>query len=126
MLLTDNVRPESIRSFYAEERLHTYAAYLVGFHSHFLVVGGGGFLSRLFLALRPSAEEDVVDQGVLQQCQKHEHKAAHQVHVYGFDVGDLGKGLPQVGVDCGHGQYSRDSWKAVVTMVRHGSVILRH
>lgn len=50
-------------------------------------------LSQFLLHLRTSPEEDVVDEGVFQQSQEDEHEAAHQVHVYGFDVGDLGQSL---------------------------------
>lgn len=37
-----------------------------------------------------SAEEDVVDESVLQQRQEDKEEAAHQIDVDGLDVGDLG------------------------------------
>lgn len=86
--------------------------YLVGVWPEFLVVGGGGFFRRLLLPLRSSPEEDVIDEGVFQQGQEHEDEAAHQVHVYGFHVGDLGKGLSQVRVNGGHGQHGGDTWSS--------------
>lgn len=78
---------------------------------------------QLFLHLRTSAKEDVVDKGIFQQSQEDEHEAAHQVHVYGFDVGDFGQRLPQMGVDGCHGQHSGDPWKkkkSVSTVLKEG------
>lgn len=63
--------------------------------------------------MRTSAEEDVVDKGVLEQRQEDEDEAAHQVDVDGLDVGDLGQGFPQVGVDGGHCQHSGDTCNVV-------------
>ena len=73
-----------------------------------LVIGLLCLLRKLLLHLRTPAEEDVVDEGVFQQCQEDHDEAAHQVHVDSFDVGDLGQGLSQVGVDGGHGQHRGD------------------
>lgn len=50
-------------------------------------------LSQFLLHLRTSPEEDVVDKGIFEQSQEDEHKAAHQVHIYSFDVGDFGQSL---------------------------------
>ncbi len=83
--------------------------YFVGIHSHLFIVGCGGFLCSFLLPLRSSAEEDVVDQCVLQQSQEDEDETAHQVHVNGFDIRDLWKSLPQMCVDGGHGQHSGDT-----------------
>ncbi len=83
--------------------------YLVGIHSHLFIVGFGGFLCSFLLPLWSSAEEDVVDQRVLQQSQEDEDETAHQVHVNGFDIRDLWKRLPQMCVDGGHGQHSGDA-----------------
>ena len=85
--------------------------HLIGVHQRLLVVRCGDLLCRLLLPLGPAAEEDVVDQGVLQQGEEHEDEAAHQVHVDGLDVGDLGQGLPQVGVDGCHGEHRGDAWE---------------
>lgn len=68
-------------------------------------------LSQFLLHLRPSSKEDVVDKGIFQQSQEDEHKAAHQVHVDGFDVGDLGQRLSEVRVDGCHCEHSGDPWK---------------
>lgn len=84
--------------------------YLVGVGSQLLVIGGGCFLGRLLLSLGALAEEDVVDEGVLQQGQEDKDKAPHQVHVNSLHVGDLGERLSQVGVDGGHGQHRGDPW----------------
>lgn len=86
-----------------------FQTYFVGIHSHLFIVGCGGFLRRSLLPLRSPAEEDVVDQRVLQQSQEDEDEAAHQVHVDGFDVGNLRKSLPQMRVDGGHGQHGGDA-----------------
>lgn len=74
-----------------------------------LVVGFVQPLVDLLLLLGPAAEEDVVDEGVLQQCQEHEDEAAHEVDVDGFHVGDLWEGLPQVRVDGCHGEHRRNT-----------------
>lgn len=58
----------------------------------------------LFLLLtRATPKEDVVDKCIFQECQEHEDEAAHEIDIDGFDVGDLGEGLTQMGVDGGHG-----------------------
>lgn len=87
-----------------------FQTYFVGIHSHFFIVGCGGFLCSSLLPLRSPAEEDVVDQRILQQSQEDEHKTAHQVHVNGFDIRNLWKSLPQMCVDGGHGQHSGDAY----------------
>ena len=84
--------------------------YLVGVGSKFLVIGSGGLFGSLLLPLRALAEEDVVDEGVLQQGQEDKHKAAHQVHVNSLHIGDFWERLSQVGVDGGHGQHRSDPW----------------
>lgn len=84
--------------------------YLVGIGSQLLVIGRGGLFGSLLLPLGALAEEDVVDEGVLQQGQENKHKAAHQVHVDGLHIGDLWQRLAQVGVDGGHGQHRGDPW----------------
>ena len=76
-----------------------------------VVVGLLGLLSQLLLHLGPAAKEDVVDEGVLQQREEDHDEAAHQVHVDGLDVGDLGERLPQVGVDGRHGEHRGDAWR---------------
>lgn len=86
-------------------------AYPVAFALRAVILGLGRLFCQLLLPLRASPEEDVVDQGVLQQGQEHEHEAAHEVHVDGFDVGDLGQRLPQVRVDGGHGQDGGDAYE---------------
>lgn len=91
--------------------------YLVGVGSQLLVIGRGRFLSRLLLPLGALAEEDVVDEGVLQQGQEDKHKAAHQVHVNSLHVGDLRERLSQVGVDGGHGQHRSDPWRSAESHV---------
>ena len=65
-------------------------------------------LSEFFLHLRASSKEDVVDECILQQCQEYKDEAAHQVHVYSFDVGNLWKGLPQMSVNGGHREHGGD------------------
>ena len=99
--------------------------YLVGVGSQLLVIGYGRFLSRLLLPLGALAEEDVVDEGVLQQGQEDKHKAAHQVHVNSLHVGDLWKRLSQVGVDGGHGQHRGDPWRSAESHVQRESHIFR-
>jgi len=86
-------------------------AHLIGIHEHLLVVSGGRLLRRLLLPLGAPAEEDVVDQRVLQQGEEDEDEAAHQVHVDGLDVRDLGQRLPQMGVDGRHGEHRGDAWE---------------
>ncbi len=86
--------------------------YLVGVGPEFLIVGRGGFFRRSLLPLRSSPKENVIDKGILQQSQEHKDKAAHQVHVYGFHIGNLGKGLSQVSVNGGHGQHGGDTWSS--------------
>lgn len=83
---------------------------LVWVQPYLLVVGQCRFLGCLLLALRAPSEEDVVDKSVLEQGQEDKDKAAHQVHVDGFDVRDLWESLSQVGVNCGHCQNSCDAW----------------
>ena len=101
--------------------------YLVGVGSQLLVIGRGCFLSRLLLPLGALAEEDVVDEGVLQQGQEDKHKAAHQVHVNSLHVGDLWERLSQVGVDGGHGQHRSDPWIPQVTRLESKSLdAVRH
>lgn len=70
-----------------------------------LIVGLGSFFCHLFLQMRPAAKKYVVDKGILQQSQKDKDKATHEVNVNGFDIRDLGKCLPKVGVDGGHCQH---------------------
>lgn len=86
------------------------APYLVGIGSQLLVIGRGCLFGCLLLPLGALAEEDVVDEGVLQQGQEDKHEAAHQVHVDSLHVGDLWQRLAQVGVDGGHGQHGGDPW----------------
>lgn len=83
----------------------TSCSYLVWIHPHLLIVGQRRLLSCFFLPLRTPSEKDVVHQRVLQQSQEDEDEAAHQVHVYGLDVGDFRQGFPQMGVDGGHGEH---------------------
>lgn len=66
-------------------------------------------LCQFLLHLRTSSKEDVVDESVFQKSQEDKDKAAHQVHVYSFDVGDLGQSLSQMCVDSCHGQDSGDA-----------------
>lgn len=66
-------------------------------------------LCQFLLHLRTSSKKDVVDESIFQKSQEDKDKAAHQVHVYGFDVGDLGQSLSQVCVDGCHGQDSGDA-----------------
>ncbi len=80
--------------------------YLVAVALVAIIIDFLSFLCQLFLHLRPSSKENVVDKSIFQQSQEHKDEAAHQIHVYGFDIGDLGKCFSQVGVDGGHGQHS--------------------
>lgn len=73
-----------------------------------LVVGLADALALLLLLPGPPPKEDVVDKSILQECQEHEDKAAHEINIDSLDVGDLGEGLPQVGVDGCHGQHRGD------------------
>lgn len=66
-------------------------------------------LCQFLLHLRTSSKKDVVDKSIFQKSQEDKDKAAHQVHVYSFDVGDLGQSLSQVCVDGCHGQDSGDA-----------------
>lgn len=84
-----------------------------------LVVGLLGFLCQLLLHLWSTAEEDVVDEGILQQGQEDHDEAAHQVHVDGLDVRDLGERLSQMGVDGGHGQNRGDTWSGKFLGLKH-------
>lgn len=68
-------------------------------------------LCQFLLHLRTSSKKDVVDKSIFQKSQEDKDKAAHQVHVYSFDVGDLGQSLSQVCVDGCHGQDSGDAWE---------------
>lgn len=83
---------------------------LVWVQPYLLIVGRRRFLSCPLLALRAPSEEDVVDQSILEQGQEDKDEAAHQVNVDGFDIWDLWECLSQVGVDCGHSQYSCYAW----------------
>lgn len=65
-------------------------------------------LSQFLLHLRPSSKEDVVHKSVFQQSQEDKDEAAHQVHVYSFDIGDLRQRFSQVGVDGCHCKHSGD------------------
>lgn len=56
------------------------------------------------------AKEDVVDEGIFQECQKDENETAHQVDVDGLDIRNLGKGLTEMSIDGSHGQHSCYSW----------------
>lgn len=95
----------------------------VGVHALLLLVGAlGQVLGLLLLQVRASAEEDVVDEGVLQQRQEHEHEAAHQVDVDGLHVRDLGQCLAQMGVDGGHSQHSSDPYGEQEESVRGTAV----
>lgn len=76
-----------------------------------LVVGLLRLLRQLLLHLRAPPEEDVVDKGVLQQGKEDHDEAAHQVHINGLDVWDLGQGLSQVGVDGRHCQHRGDAFR---------------
>lgn len=59
----------------------------------------------LFLLLPgPPAEENVVDEGIFQERQEHKDKAAHEIDVNGFDIGNFGQGFPKVRVDGRHGE----------------------
>lgn len=83
--------------------------YPVGFILGTVVFGLGCLLCQLLLPLRTSSKEDVVDKGILQKGQEHKDKAAHEVHVNGFDVGNFRQCLPQVCVNGGHCQDGCDS-----------------
>lgn len=85
--------------------------HLVWIHPHLFVVGCSYFLSCPFLTLRAPSKKDVVYQGVLQQSQEDKDKAAHEVHVYGLDIGNFGQGFPQVGVDGCHGEHRCNTWR---------------
>lgn len=65
-------------------------------------------LVDLLLLLGSSSEEHVVDEGIFKKGQEHKNEAAHEVDINGFNVGDLWEGLPQVGVNGGHCEYSSD------------------
>lgn len=66
----------------------------------------------LFLLLPgASPEEYVVDKSILQECQEHEDKAAHEVNINSLDVRDLWESLPQMGVDGSHCKYRGDPCK---------------
>lgn len=80
--------------------------YLVWIHPHLFIVGYSCLLSCPFLSLWAPAKENIVDKCVFQQSQKDEDEAAHEVHIYGLDVWDFGKGFSQVGVDGCHGEHS--------------------
>lgn len=66
---------------------------------------------QFLLHLRTSSKKDVVDKSVFQKSQEDKDKAAHQVHVYSFDVGNLGQSLSQMCVDGCHGQDSGDAFE---------------
>lgn len=59
----------------------------------------------LFLLLPGApAKENVVNEGIFQERQEHKNKAAHEIDVDGFDVGDFGQSFPKVRVDGRHGE----------------------
>lgn len=87
-----------------------FTAHLVGIHPHVFIVSRCSLLGCFLLALRAPAEEDVVDQSVLEQGQEDKDKAAHKVHVDGLHVGNFGEGLSEVGVDGSHGEHGGDTW----------------
>lgn len=88
-----------------------WRAYPVAFTLGTVILCLGCLFCKLLLPLRASSKENVVDEGILQKGQKHEDKAAHEVHVNGFDVGDFGQRLPKVCVDGCHRQHGRDPYK---------------
>lgn len=51
-------------------------------------------LVDFLLLLGSSSEKHVVDEGIFEKGQEHENKAAHEVDIDGFHVGDLWEGLP--------------------------------
>lgn len=55
-----------------------------------LIVAFCSFFCHFLLQVWSTAEEYVVDKGVLEQSQEHKHKAAHQIDVYGLHIRDLG------------------------------------
>lgn len=85
-------------------------SYLVWIHPHLFVVGCSCLLSRLFLALRAPPKEDIIYKCILQQSQEDKDEAAHEVHVYGLDIGDFGEGFSQVGVNGSHGEHRGNTW----------------
>lgn len=85
-------------------------SHFVWVHPHLFVVGCSRLLSCLFLTLRASSKEDVVYQRILQQSQENKDEAAHEVHVYGLDIGNFGEGFSQVGVNGSHGEHRGNTW----------------
>lgn len=76
-----------------------------------LVIGLADPFALFLLLPRASPKEYVVDKGILQECQEHKDKAAHEVHINSLDVGDLGESLSQMSVDGSHCKYSGDPCK---------------
>lgn len=85
-------------------------SHLVRIHPHLFIVGHCCLLSCLFLTLRAPSKEDVVYQRVLQQGQEDKNEAAHEIHVYGLDIGDFGERFSQVGVNGSHGEHRGNTW----------------
>lgn len=76
-----------------------------------LVVGLADAFTLFLLLPGASAEEYVVDKSILQECQEHEDKAAHEININSLDVRDLRKSLPQMGVDSSHCKHRGDPCK---------------
>lgn len=69
----------------------------------------------LFLLLPgASPKEYVVDKSILQECQEHEDKAAHEININSLDIRDLGESLPQVSIDGSHCKHRGDPCKETV------------
>lgn len=119
--MTDEVRGRVGSAISTTGWSRQWRAYPVAFALRTVILGLGCLFCKLLLPLRASSKENVVDKGILQKGQKHKDKAAHEVHVNGFDVGDFGQRLPKVRVDGRHGQDGRDPYKRN-GRVRGGSV----
>ena len=98
-------------------------AYPVAVTLRAVILRLGVLFRKLLLPLRASSKENVIDEGILQQGQKHKDKAAHEVHVNGFDVGDFGQRLPKVRVDGCHGQHGGDPCKTDGSMRGFGPLL---
>lgn len=83
------------------------------------VVGFVQPLVHLFLLLGSPSKEHVVYEGIFEQGQEHKDKAAHEVDVDGFHIGDLWEGLPQVGVDGCHSEHRSYTCKEAKLSISH-------